>query len=155
MRITKSLEFAVGAFILSGVFALFLLGLKVAEVGPITQGETYRLYAKFENIGTLKLRAPIKVGGVTVGRVTAISLDAEEYVPVVELAIDSRYNNLPDTTAVAVLTSGLLGEQYLGLEPGFVDEETELLAEGDTIYDTRSALVLEKLIAQYLFNQGE
>ena len=121
------------------------------------QGETntYLLHAKFDNIGGLKSRSAIKIGGVTVGRVTAITVDPVDYTPVVTLAISDMYKDLPDTTSVSILTSGLLGEQYIGLQPGFLIDESDVLVDGDFIEDTKSALVLEDLIGQFLFSQGD
>jgi len=116
--------------------------------------QTYKLYAKFDNIGGLKVRSPIKVGGVVVGRVSDISLDEEDYTPVVTLDIDTQYNNFSEATSVSILTAGLLGEQYIGLLPGFMDESVTTLEAGDFIEDTKPALVLEELIGQFLFSQG-
>jgi phospholipid/cholesterol/gamma-HCH transport system substrate-binding protein len=100
------------------------------------------------------VRSPIKVGGVIVGRVSAIELDKVSYTPVVTMDINTAYSNFPETSSVAILTSGLLGEQYVGLLPGFIDDTVEILENGDTIEDTRSAIVLEELIGQFLFNRG-
>lgn len=147
-------EVLVGLFVALAIAAFLLLSLRVANSGTAGSGETYSLYAKFENIGGLKVRSPIKVGGVVVGRVKAIRLDPTEYAPVVEMEINSQYNNFPETSSVAILTSGLLGEQYLGLQPGFIDETVSILKDGDAVEDTKSALVLEELIGQFLFNRG-
>lgn len=152
--ISRKIEILVGAFISLGILALLMLALNVANAGAAGNGETYNLYAKFDNIGGLKPRSPIKVGGVVVGRVEQIKLDPEDYSPVVTLAISQSYNNFSETSSISILTSGLLGEQYLGLEPGFIDETVAILANGDYIEDTKSALVLEELIGQFLFNQG-
>jgi phospholipid/cholesterol/gamma-HCH transport system substrate-binding protein len=116
-------------------------------------GETYMLKAKFDNIGGLKARSAVKVGGVTVGRVESIALDEDDFTPVVTLAISKDYDSFPDTTSVAILTSGLLGEQYIGLQPGFSFGDVENLGHGDFIEDTKSALVLEDLIGQFLFSR--
>lgn len=151
---TRKIEILVGGFIVLALAAFLLLALKVANSGIGASSETYTLRAKFENIGGLKVRSPVKVGGVVIGRVAAIELDTTYYTPVVTLAINSHYNNFPETSSLAILTSGLLGEQYLGLQPGFVDETVEILADGDYIEDTKSALVLEELIGQFLFNRG-
>ena len=151
---TRKIEILVGGFIVLALAAFLLLALKVANSGIGASSETYTLRAKFENIGGLKVRSPVKVGGVVIGRVAAIELDTTYYTPVVTLAINSQYNNFPETSSLAILTSGLLGEQYLGLQPGFVDETVEILADGDYIEDTKSALVLEELIGQFLFNRG-
>ncbi len=151
---TRKIEILVGAFIVVAVAAFLMLALKVANAGVSGSGESYVLYAKFENIGGLKVRSPIKVGGVVVGRVASIELDTVYYTPVVKMEINEQYSNFPETSSVAILTSGLLGEQYLGLQPGFIDETVQILAGGDSIQDTRSAIVLEELIGQFIFNRG-
>jgi phospholipid/cholesterol/gamma-HCH transport system substrate-binding protein len=152
--VSKKIEFMVGLFAVLGIAALLMLSLKVADSGISGSGETYDLYAKFDNIGGLKVRSPIKVGGVVVGRVTDISLDVEDYTPVVTLNIYAQYNNFSEATSVSILTAGLLGEQYIGLLPGFIDESVTTLEPGDYIEDTKPALVLEELIGQFLFSQG-
>ncbi|NQZ80587.1 MAG: outer membrane lipid asymmetry maintenance protein MlaD [Colwellia sp.] len=152
--VSKKVEFMVGLFAVIGIAALLMLSLKVADSGISGSGETYELYAKFDNIGGLKVRSPIKVGGVVVGRVTDIFLDEEDYTPVVTLNIYAQYNNFSEATSVSILTAGLLGEQYIGLLPGFIDESVTTLEPGDYIEDTKPALVLEELIGQFLFSQG-
>jgi phospholipid/cholesterol/gamma-HCH transport system substrate-binding protein len=151
---SRKLEISVGFFVALGIAALVFLALKVASAGMTGSGETYQLRAKFDNIGGLKVRSSVKVGGVFVGSVEFIQLDPEDYLPIATLSIDAQYNNFPDTSSLSILTSGLLGEQYLGLEPGFIDETVEILQDGDLIEDTKSALVLEELIGQFLFSQG-
>ena len=168
-------------FVALGIAAFALLAFKVANAGISGSGETYQLNAKFENIGSLKARAPIKVGGVVVGRVESIFIHPKEFVPVVNMAIDANYLcKFSDTTSISILTSGILGEQYLGINPVIAPEsaeqrcmgedvtasehdtdlddlfgvESKALADGDYITDTKSALVLEELIGQFLFNQG-
>jgi phospholipid/cholesterol/gamma-HCH transport system substrate-binding protein len=131
-----------------------LLALKVANQTVATEGDTYTLYAKFDNIGGLKPRSAVKVGGVTVGRVSSITLDPEDFTPVVELSILNEYNGFPETSSVSILTSGLLGEQYVGFQPGFSFDGVANLQNGDYLQDTKSALVLEDLIGQFLFNRG-
>jgi len=152
--VSKKTELLVGIFVALGILALLMLSLKVANTGISGGGNSYNLYAKFDNIGGLKVRSPIKVGGVVVGRVSNISLDKEDYTPIVTLEIYTQYNNFSEATSVAILTSGLLGEQYLGLQPGFIDESLDTLKSGDYIEDTKPALVLEELIGQFLFSQG-
>ncbi|WP_448549719.1 outer membrane lipid asymmetry maintenance protein MlaD [Thalassotalea fusca] len=152
--VSKKVELFVGFFAAIGIAALLMLALKVADSGISGNGETYQLYAKFDNIGSLKVRSPIKVGGVVVGRVSKIALDPEDYTPVVTLDIYAQYNNFSEATSVSILTAGLLGEQYLGLLPGFIDESVDTLGPGDYIEDTKPALVLEELIGQFLFSQG-
>ncbi|NMP30164.1 outer membrane lipid asymmetry maintenance protein MlaD [Thalassotalea sp. M1531] len=151
---SKKVELTVGFFVALGIAALLALALKVADSGISGNGDTYELYAKFDNIGGLKVRSPIKVGGVVVGRVSNITLDSEDYTPVVTLEIFAEYQDFSEATSVSILTAGLLGEQYLGLEPGFIDESVDLLEPGDYIEDTKPALVLEELIGQFLFSQG-
>jgi len=152
--VSKKIELMVGFFVAIGIAALLMLALKVADSGISGNSETYQLYAKFDNIGGLKVRSAIKVGGVVVGRVSNISLDAEDYTPVVTLDIYTHYDNFSEATSVSILTAGLLGEQYVGLLPGFIDESVDTLVSGDYIEDTKPALVLEELIGQFLFSQG-
>lgn len=152
--VSKKVEILVGLFAAIGIAALLMLSLKVADSGISGNGATYQLYAKFDNIGGLKVRSPVKVGGVVVGRVSDISLDPEDYTPVVTLEIYTQYDNFSEATSVSILTAGLLGEQYIGLLPGFMDESVETLVAGDFIEDTKPALVLEELIGQFLFGQG-
>lgn len=151
---SKKVELLVGFFVALGIAAVIFLALSVASQGISGNNETYQLKAKFSNIGGLKVRSAVKVGGVVVGRVESIELDPVDYAPIATLAINTQYDNFPDTSSVSILTSGLLGEQYLGLQPGFIDETVEILKDGDYIEDTKSALVLEELIGQFLFNQG-
>ena len=151
---SKKIEIMVGIFVALGIAALLMLSLKVANSGLAGSGESYNLFAKFDNIGGLKVRSPIKVGGVVVGRVSDITLDDEDYTPVVTMKIYQQYNQFSEATSVAILTAGLLGEQYIGLQPGFMDESVEILQPNDYIEDTKPALVLEELIGQFLFSQG-
>ena len=141
---------------LAGLVTAVLLALQVAGMTFGEAGSSYTLYARFDNIGGLKVRSPVKIGGVIVGRVADISIDTKTFAPVVTLQIDNRYNQLASTTTASILTSGLLGEQYIGLTPGFMDEEmgTTLLKQGDRIEDTKSALVLEDLIGKFLYSQS-
>lgn len=150
------LEFSVGVFILLGMFALALLAVRVSGVGFQPLGQTYDVTVQFSNIGTLKPRAPVKIGGVVIGRVSHIKLSADQLVPTVTLSLDAQYNTLPETSSAAILTSGLLGEQYVSISPGFVDEDMGIgfLQDGSVIADTRSALVLEELIGKFLYNRN-
>ncbi|GAA3541900.1 outer membrane lipid asymmetry maintenance protein MlaD [Zobellella aerophila] len=156
MKYSK-LEFSVGCFMLAGIGALLLLAFKVAGLTSNGQGETYTLYAKFDNIGGLKVRSPVKVGGVVVGRVSGISLDPQDQVPLVTLTLNKEVGQFAESSTATILTSGLLGEQYLGLNPGFADEEMGIgvLADGDTIADTQSALILEELIGKFIYSIGD
>lgn len=152
MRQSIKYEFWVGLFVLLGLASLVFLGLRVANVQGFTSEKTYTLYATFDNIGGLKVRAPIKVGGVVVGRVAEINLDAQTYTPKVTLSVNEDFNKIPDTSSLSIKTSGLLGEQYIALNIGFMLEgETEYMKEGDNFVDTNSAMVLEDLIGQFLY----
>lgn len=152
---TRKTEILVGVFVAATIVALVFLALRVASNTDITRGSSYTLTASFDNIGGLKVRSPVKVGGVTVGRVTQISLEGEYYVPLVEIQISTNYDQLPETSTASILTSGLLGEQYIGIEPGFIDEGVMMLEDGDRFMNTNSAMVLEELIGQFLFSQGD
>ncbi|KJG12931.1 toluene ABC transporter substrate-binding protein [Photobacterium iliopiscarium] len=154
MQQNKRLELWVGVFMLAGISALLVLAFKVANVQSFGSTETYTLKAHFDNIGGLKVRSPVKVGGVTVGEVTSITLDKQTYVPIVTLDVNKKFGYFPETSSASILTSGLLGEQYLGISPGFVDTDTEMLHNGDLIEDTKSALVLEDMIGQVLYSLG-
>ncbi len=144
-----TLDLWVGLFIAAGIGAMLVLALKVGNFS-LNGSSTYQVYAYFDNIGGLKTRAPIKSAGVVVGRVGSIALDTNKYKAKVTLNIDKRYQFSKDTTA-SILTSGLLGEQYIGLDTGADDE---MLKAGDTITITQSAVVLEKLIGQFIFNKA-
>ena len=154
MQQTRKLEFWVGSFVLAGICAILVMIFQVADVKGLGSNDTYSVKAEFDNIGSLKVRSPVKVGGVVVGRVESISLDKERLIPSVTLAIDSRYNQFPENSSVQILTSGLIGEQYISLIPGFVFEDEGMLKDGDRIEDTKSALVLEDLIGQVLYSVG-
>jgi phospholipid/cholesterol/gamma-HCH transport system substrate-binding protein len=140
-----------GAFVLAGFSALLVLALKVGNLGADNARTTYRVEARFDNIGGLKVRAPVRSSGVLVGRVADIRFDNERFQASVTLALDTRYA-FPKDTSASVLTSGLLGESYVGLDAGGDDKK---LAEGDRITITQSAVVLERLIGQFLFNKAQ
>jgi phospholipid/cholesterol/gamma-HCH transport system substrate-binding protein len=142
----KSIEMLVGLFVLLGMAGLVFLSLKAANLASFSSGDTYTLQARFDNIGGLKARAPVRSAGVTVGRVTSITLDAQTYQGVVTMGIDRKLQ-FPRDTSAKILTAGLLGDQYVGLEPG-ADEK--LLVAGDLIKQTQSAVVLENLIGQFI-----
>jgi phospholipid/cholesterol/gamma-HCH transport system substrate-binding protein len=145
----KTLELAVGGFVALGIAAFFLLALQVSDLTSLGNDRGYRVAARFENIGGLRVRAPVTMGGVRIGRVVGIDLDPQTYEAVVTLSIDPQYARLPVDSSASILTSGLLGEQYIGLEPGGMDS---YLTEGSTLRLTQSALVLEKLIGRMLTN---
>ncbi|KOO13500.1 toluene ABC transporter substrate-binding protein [Vibrio xuii] len=154
MQQTRKIELWVGSFVIAGICAILVMIFQVADVKGLGSNDTYTLKAEFDNIGSLKVRSPVKVGGVVIGRVTNIGLDSESLLPVVSMAINSTYNQFPETSSVKILTSGLIGEQYIGLTPGFVFDDEQMLVEGDYIEDTKSALVLEDLIGQVLYSVG-
>lgn len=151
----RKIELMVGLFVALAIAAVILLALKVADRGVSSEGDTYVLYAKFDNIGGLKQRSAVKVGGVVIGRVDSITLDSEDFTPVVKMSISARYNQFPETSSASILTSGLLGEQYIGLQPGFAFDDIANLQHQDYIEDTKSALVLEDLIGQFLFGKDK
>ena len=153
---TKKNEIWVGGFLLVALLAALFVCLKAANVTSLRTEPTYRLYATFDNIGGLKVRSPVKVGGVVVGRVSDITLDAKSQVPIVSLQMQKSAGEFSETSTLSILTSGLLGEQYVGLAPGFTDEEmgTSMLKDGDMIEDTKSAIVLEDLIGKFLYSQS-
>jgi phospholipid/cholesterol/gamma-HCH transport system substrate-binding protein len=145
------LDLWVGVFVAAGIAALLVLALKVGNASStFNVGQTYQLVGRFDNIGGLKVRAPVKSAGVVVGRVADIQFDNAKFAARVTMNVDERYKFPKDTTA-SILTSGLLGEQYVGLEGGGDDK---MLQNGDAIKLTQSAVVLEKLIGQFLYNKA-
>lgn len=151
MQQTRSIEFGTGLFVLLGLAALFFLTTQTTGSEAFSGGETYEVTARFQNVGNLKPRAPVAMSGVTIGRVTSIQLDPQRLDAQVSFVIDSRYDQIPDDSDAAILTSGLLGSQYIGVQPG--GSET-YLHDGSEIMFTQSAVVLENLISKYLFQSG-
>jgi len=152
MKTTRTLEITVGAFVAAALLALFFLAMKVSNLGTLDTGDSYRVTAHFDNIGSLKEKAPVTIAGVEVGRVAAIGFDQERFQAVVTLAIQSRYDQIPDDSFAKILTAGLLGEQYVGLDPGGSDT---YLKEGSEIEITQSAMVLEDVIGQFIFGKAQ
>lgn len=146
-----TLDLWVGIFVVAGIAAILFLALKVGNMGSFNGGATYTVTAEFDNIGGLKPQAPIKSAGVVVGRVSDITFDSTRYEAKVTMKLDKRYP-FPKDSSVAIMTSGLLGEQYIALEAG---GETKMLAEGDSLTLTQGAVVLENLIGQFLYNKSE
>lgn len=144
------LDLWVGLFVAIGIAAFLFLSLKVGNLSSGHMSETYVLKAKFDNIGGLKVRGPVKSAGVVVGRVADIQFDPASYEAVVTMTIDGRYR-FPKDTFASILTAGLLGEQYIGFDVG---GDEKMLKPDDTIGKTQSAVVLEKLISQFLFNKA-
>ena len=147
----RSIETLVGGFVLLGMAGLVFLALKAANLGTLGGGDVYTVEARFDNIGGLKVRAPVRTAGVTVGRVTHIELDGKTYQGVVRMDIKRSYQ-FPKDSSAKILTAGLLGDQYIGMDPGG-DDKT--LASGDTVAQTQSAVVLENLIGQFLSSKAE
>jgi phospholipid/cholesterol/gamma-HCH transport system substrate-binding protein len=145
------LDLWVGLFVVAGIGALLFLALKVGNMSSVSMADSYQVSAQFDNIGGLKVRAPVKSAGVVVGRVTGISFDDKTYEAEVVLSLDKRYA-FPKDTSASILTSGLLGEQYIGLEAG---GDSVKLGNGDRVRLTQSAVVLENLIGQFLFSKAQ
>jgi phospholipid/cholesterol/gamma-HCH transport system substrate-binding protein len=154
MQIKKTVEIWVGILVVLGFAALFMLSMKVSHLGDLFIEDGYSVIASFDNIGGLKVKSPVKMGGVRIGRVSNIRFDNENYEAVVTMQIESQYNKIPTDTSASILTAGLLGEQYIGLEAG---AEEEYLAENSKIESglTQSAVILEQLIGKFLYNSAE
>ena len=146
----RLLDLWVGIFVVAGIGALFVLALQVSNASSFNTAQSYRVIAEFDNIGGLRVRAPVKSAGVLVGRVEEIGFDNQKFVARVVMRLDRRYE-FPKDTAASILTSGLLGEQYIGLDGG-ADEQ--LLEDGEVMRITQSAVVLEKLIGQFLYGRA-
>lgn len=151
MQQTRSVELGTGLFVVLGFAALFFLTTQTTGSENFTGKETFAVTARFENVGNLKSRAPVSMSGVTIGRVRSVAFDPEQLNAVVTFVIDSRYDEIPDDSDASILTAGLLGSQYLGLQAGGSDT---YLAEGSEIQFTQSAVVIENLISKYLFSTG-
>ena len=145
----RALETGVGLFLLAGILALLLLALRVSGLSASATNDSYKLYANFDNIAGLTVRAKVTMAGVTIGKVTAIDLDHDTFTGRVTMEVDKRVNNLPSDSTASILTAGLLGEKYVGISVGGDDK---LLKDGGTIHDTQSSLVLEDLIGKFLLN---
>jgi phospholipid/cholesterol/gamma-HCH transport system substrate-binding protein len=146
----RGIEIMVGGFVLLGIAALVFLALRAANLNSFSTDDTYALVAKFDNIGGLKVRSPVRSAGVTVGRVESITLDPQTFQGVVKIDVKKSVQ-FPADSSARILTSGLLGDQYIGLEAGAGEKN---FAPGDTITQTQSAVVLESLISQFLFSKA-
>ncbi len=144
------LDLWVGLFVCAGIGALLVLALKVGNMSGFSVADTYKVYAEFDNVGGLKPRAPVKSAGVVVGRVADVSFDNETFRARVTLHLDKRYK-FPKDSSASILTAGLLGEQYIGMDGGGDDH---LLKDGDRLMITQSAVVLEKIIGQFLYGKA-
>jgi phospholipid/cholesterol/gamma-HCH transport system substrate-binding protein len=149
MRANYKVELTSGVFLLLGIAAMLWLATEATDYGMSVSDDTYQVHARFSNVADLKARSPVKIGGVTVGLVELITLDPVTFEAVVEMKIDQRFSDIPGDTSAAILTSGVLGDRYIGLEPGGAMDP---LVDGDQILITQSAVVLENLISKFLFN---
>jgi phospholipid/cholesterol/gamma-HCH transport system substrate-binding protein len=146
----RNFEILFGILIVVGVLALLVFTLKISNFGMADDG-SYELTARFENIGGLKVRSPVNVSGVRIGRVTSVVYNTDNFEAFVRMKIDSQYNRLPVDSMAQIYTAGLLGEQYVSLQPG---SEQTFLKDEDEITNTESALILERVISDYLFKQA-
>ena len=151
MRPNYKVELASGIFLFLGIAALIWLAMRATDYGQDIGKDTYTISARFTNIGDLKDRSPVKIGGVTVGMVESIELDPVTFEAVVSMNVASKFDEIPSDTGASVLTSGVLGDRYIGLEPGGAPD---MLQDGDELFITQSALILEQAIGKYLFNAG-
>lgn len=149
---SRRIEILVGLFVAAAIAAFFMLAMSVSNMSSYGGGDSYEIKAHFDNIGGLKERSPVSAGGVTIGRVKDIQYSNDSYEAIVSMSIDVKYNKFPTDTAASVLTSGLLGEQFIGFEPG---AEEVYLKQGDVIHLTQSALVLEQIIGQFLYSKAD
>ncbi len=146
------IEFYVGVFALLGALSLAILAYKVSNFADTRLGKTFSITAEFDNIGGLKTRAPVSVGGVRIGEVEKIYLEPNSLRAIVSMKIDTRYNNLPSDSTIRILTAGLLGSNYISIEPGFNEDEPTFLTDGSEVQEVHSAIILENLIGQFLFS---
>ncbi|MBF0470231.1 MAG: outer membrane lipid asymmetry maintenance protein MlaD [Gammaproteobacteria bacterium] len=151
MMNSRSVEIWVGIFVTMGAAALFVLAMQVSNLNLTGEEDGYSIQASFENISGLKVRSPVTIGGVTIGRVTAIEYDTKAFEAVVTMEIQGHFNNLPEDSSASVYTAGLLGEKYIGIVPGGAEEP---LVEGSKVMLTESSIVLEQLISQFIFSKG-
>jgi len=152
MQHTSTQDTLVGLFVASGIVGLFFLAMQVSNLSSFVEEDSYTIIARFENSGGLKIKSPVSAAGVKIGKVSNISFDPKTYESVVQMNINSQYNTLPDDTTASIFTAGLLGEQYVNLEPGGSDV---FLQNDGKIEITQSAIILEKAIGQFLFKSAE
>lgn len=148
----RSIELSVGVFVGIGLAALFMLAMQASNLSSLSSNGFYQVTARFDNIGGLKVRSAVKVSGVKVGQVSDIDYDTETFEALVTMQLDEKYSAFPRDTIASIFTSGLLGEQYIGLEPG---GDEKLLAHQSEISHTQSAMVLEQIIGQFLFSKAQ
>jgi phospholipid/cholesterol/gamma-HCH transport system substrate-binding protein len=148
----RMIEFLVGLFMLAGILAMFALAFKVSGFSQYSTRDSFRISAIFDNIGDLKVRAPVTIAGVRVGEVDSIKIDSHAFKATVEMRIDKRQNKLPSDTTAKILTAGLIGANYIELIPGYDESD---LKEGSVIIDTQPAIVLENIIGQLMYKLGD
>jgi phospholipid/cholesterol/gamma-HCH transport system substrate-binding protein len=152
MKNAHTQDTLVGLFVAAGIAGLFFLALQVSNLSSFTDHDSYTVTARFQNSGGLKVKSPVSAAGVKIGQVISISFDAKNFESVVKMSIDSKYNSLPDDTTASIFTAGLLGEQYVSLEPGGSEE---YLRNDGKIEITQPAIILEKAIGQFLFKSAD
>jgi phospholipid/cholesterol/gamma-HCH transport system substrate-binding protein len=152
MQSSRTIEILVGIFVAIGFAALFMLSMKVSHLGNFFADEGYAVIAEFDNIGGLKVKSPVKMGGVRIGRVTDIRFSDENYRAIVTMQIDHQYRRIPIDSMASIFTAGLLGEQYIGLEAGV--EEDYLSPDDNLLEETQSAVILEQLIGKFLYSMA-
>jgi phospholipid/cholesterol/gamma-HCH transport system substrate-binding protein len=148
--VNKKVDILVGLFVVAAIFAFGFLAYKASDFGGSNLKKPYIVYASFDNIGSLKVRSPVAIGGVKIGEVFKIDLD-KNFTPKATLKISSKFNNIPKDSVARILTAGLLGSNYISVEPGFGDDEL-VLSNNDEISETHGAIILENLIGQFLFS---
>jgi phospholipid/cholesterol/gamma-HCH transport system substrate-binding protein len=154
MQHSKTQDTLVGLFVASGIAALFYMAFQVSNLGNYTGGDTYTVIARFQNSGGLKVKSPVSVAGVKIGRVTSISLDRESHESIVEMHIESKYDNLPDDSGASIYTAGLLGEKYVSIDPG-PGISGQFLKNKSKIENVSSAIILEEMIGKFFLNKAE
>lgn len=152
MQHSKTQDTLVGLFVATGIAALFYMALQVSNLGSYTNSDTYTITARFQNSGGLKVKSPVSIAGVRVGRVSKITLDRDSHESVVEMDIESQYDNIPDDSGASIYTAGLLGEQYISLDPG---SSEDYLKDKSQLDITSSAIVLEEMIGKFMLNKAE
>lgn len=152
MQNTNTQDTLVGLFVAAGIAGLFFLALQVSNLSSFTEHDSYTVTARFQNSGGLKVKSPVSAAGVKIGQVSSINFDPQNFESVVTMSIDSKYNSLPDDTTASIFTAGLLGEQYVSLEPGGSEQ---YLQNDGKIEITQPAIILEKAIGQFLFKSAD
>lgn len=147
----RTIESFVGLFLLAAITALIVLAFKVSGLTSFFPAESYTVIANFDEIGQLRVRAPVKIGGVQIGKVSEITLDPTTFKAIVKMRIENRFNDIPDDSSISILTAGLLGDNYIAITPMY---SQTVLQDGSQLQYTNSAMVLEKLIGQFLFKIG-